>query len=353
MKSDNEPMPKPSSGFEEAVVVGAGSWGTALAIALAESGLAVSLWCRNTGQAEAMEVARENREYLPGIRFHERVRVTSRLEVVAGCPLVLVVTPSAAMGTTAEGLAGVGLRDGAVVVSCSKGIEAHTGKRMTEILSGVLPRQEVAVLSGPNHAEEVGRRLATASVVGCRDHGVAERLQSVFRLPWFRVYTSTDVAGIELGGAMKNVFAIAGGIAEGLGLGDNAKAALVTRGLAEMTRLGTAMGGRAETFQGLSGMGDLVVTCYSEHSRNHRLGRALGQGESLPEAMGGMGHMVVEGVPNTASIHEAARSAGVETPLIDAVYSVLYEGKNPGLALAELFSRQPKPENEGGLATAG
>ena len=200
------------------------------------------------------------------------------------------------------------------------------------------------MLSGPNHAEEVGRKLATASVVACGDHAVASNLQEAFRIPWFRVYTSTDVAGIELGGAIKNIFAIAGGIADGLGLGDNAKAALVTRGLAEMVRLGTTLGGRAETFQGLSGVGDLVVTCYSEHSRNHRLGRALGQGKSLEEALAAMGHMVVEGVPNTASIHEAANQAGVETPLIDAVHAVLYLGKAPALALAELFSRQPRPE---------
>lgn len=330
--------------FAEAAVIGAGSWGTALAIALSERGLPVTFWCRNPEQAQKMAVARENVEYLPGVELPATIRVTSEMSGVVSCGLVMVVTPSGGVGGAGRALAEVGLSRDAVVVSCSKGIEAHTGRRMTEILAGQLPGRTVAVLSGPNHAEEVGKRLATASVVGCTDHAIAERLQEVFRLPWFRVYTSTDVAGIELGGAIKNVFAIAGGIAEGLGLGDNAKAALVTRGLAEMTRLGVAMGGRPETFQGLSGMGDLVVTCYSEHSRNHRLGRSLGRGESLASALGAMGHMVVEGVPNTASIYEAARAAGVDTPLIDAVYSVLNEGKNPGLALAELFSRQPKPE---------
>ena len=334
--------------FSSVAVVGAGSWGTALALVLAERGAKVKLWCRNPRQAEAMSTTRENADYLPGIPLPESVSVTADLSELGTAPLLLVVTPSSAVGATAEALAGVGLPGDAVLVSCSKGIEASTGRRMSQVLHQHLPEHPVAVLSGPNHAEEVGQRLATASVVGCKDQAVAELLQEAFRLPWFRVYSSTDVAGIELGGAMKNVFAIGGGIAEGLGLGDNAKAALVTRGLAEMTRLGTAMGGRPETFQGLSGVGDLVVTCYSEHSRNHRLGRALGQGKTVGEALAEMGHMVVEGVPNTASIHQAARAAGAETPIIDAVHSVLHEGKDPGLALADLFSRQPKPETDAG-----
>jgi glycerol-3-phosphate dehydrogenase (NAD(P)+) len=341
----NESLP-----FQSAAVVGAGSWGTALALSLAERGLRVHLWCRNPEQAREMSETRENPDYLPGVKLPDSIGITTDISITASAPLILVVTPSAAAGATAEALAGVGLASDAVLVSCSKGIEAHTGRRMSEVLRQHLPRHPVAVLSGPNHAEEVAKRLATASVVGCEDHGVAEILQEAFRLPWFRVYSSTDVAGIELGGAMKNVFAIGGGIAEGLGLGDNAKAALVTRGLAEMARLGTAMGGRAETFQGLSGVGDLVVTCYSEHSRNHRLGRALGQGKTLGNALAEMGHMVVEGVPNTASIHEAARVAGVETPIIDAVFAVLHEGKHPALALADLFSRQPKPETDAGFA---
>lgn len=346
MKSFYQSKGNDCSPFAAAAVVGAGSWGTALALALAESGLRVKIWCRNPKQAEAVIVTRENADYLPGVRLPDSITITSDLSQVAEFPVILVVTPSSVMGAIAEALAKAGLADGAVVVSCSKGIEANTGRRMSEVLKHHLPGHPVGVLSGPNHAEEVAKRLATASVVGCEDHAVAARLQGAFRLPWFRVYSSTDVAGIELGGAMKNVFAIGGGIAEGLGLGDNAKAALVTRGLAEMTRLGTAMGGRAETFHGLSGVGDLVVTCYSEHSRNHRLGRALGQGKSLGDALAGMGHMVVEGVPNTASIHDAARAAGAETPIIDAVHAVLHEGKDSGLALADLFSRQPKPESD-------
>jgi glycerol-3-phosphate dehydrogenase (NAD(P)+) len=332
--------------YSSASVIGAGSWGTALAQALAERGLPVRLWCRHPEQAEQLSRTRENREYLPGITLRDGVVPTSDLKEAASAPLVLVVTPSAAVRPMAGALAQAGIGGKTVVVSCSKGIEPHTGWRMSQILAEALPGCPMAVLSGPNHAEEVARRLATASVVACAVRAVAESLQDAFRLPWFRVYTSTDVAGIELGGAIKNIFAIAGGIADGLGLGDNAKAALVTRGLAEMVRLGTTLGGRAETFQGLSGVGDLVVTCYSEHSRNHRLGRALGQGKSLESAMAEMGHMVVEGVPNTASIHEAAREAGVSTPLIDAVNAVLYEGIAPATALASLFSRQPRPESD-------
>ena len=193
-------------------------------------------------------------------------------------------------------------------------------------------------------SRRMARKLPTATTIAAADHKVAEKIQAAFTLPWFRSYTTTDVAGVELGGAIKNVFAIAGGIVEGLGLGDNAKAALVTRGLTELTRLGVALGGDAKTFQGLSGVGDLVVTCYSELSRNHRVGRGLGEGKSLDEIKAGMGHMVAEGVPNTLSIYEAARRLEVDTPIIDQVHHVLYEGKSPAEALTDLFLREPKPE---------
>ena len=330
--------------FSSAAVIGAGSWGTALATLLAERGLPVTLWCRHTEQAAELLRTRFNTPYLPNIRLAESISPTSELSRAATADLVLMVTPSAAVRPLARALATAGLPSTSVILSCSKGIEPHTGLRMSQILAEILPNNPIAVLSGPNHAEETAHRLATASVVGASDHDTAARLQKVFQLSWFRAYTSTDIAGIELGGAIKNVFAIAGGIAEGLGLGDNAKAALVTRGLAEMVRLGTLMGGRPETFQGLSGVGDLVVTCYSEHSRNHRLGRALGQGASLAEALKNMGNMVVEGVPNTASIHQAARHMQASTPLIDAVFAVLYNNKAPSAALTELLSRQPRPE---------
>ena len=338
-----------SHSFSSASVIGAGSWGTALAVVLAEAGLPVTLWCNEPAQTETMRAARSNPEFLPGLAFPDAVTVTNDMAEAAKHPLIVVVPPSKFVRSVAAQLAAVGPPPGAVLVSCSKGLEGHTGLRMSEVIAEVLPGHAVAVLSGPSHAEEVGRRLATACVIGSADAVVAEALQKVFSLGWFRTYTSTDVAGIELGGAIKNVFAIAGGIVDGLGLGDNAKAALVTRGLTELVRLGVALGGRVETFMGLSGVGDLMVTCYSEHSRNHRVGQALGEGRTLAEVSASIGHMVAEGVPNTASIHEAARRAGVSTPIIDQVFAVLYENKAPSEALAELLSRSPRPEADTGL----
>jgi glycerol-3-phosphate dehydrogenase (NAD(P)+) len=216
---------------------------------------------------------------------------------------------------------------------------------MSEILRSVFPNHPIAVLSGPNHAEEIATGQATCAVIGSEDGEVARALQKLFSRPYFRPYTSSDVAGIELGGAIKNVYAIAAGMSHGIGLGDNAVAALVTRALAEMTRLGTALGGQPETFAGLSGVGDLIVTCFSEHSRNHRVGIALGQGKTLAEATEVLG-MVAEGVPNACSIHEAARKANVRTPIIDAVYSILYQGKPVAIAMNELLTRDTRMENE-------
>jgi glycerol-3-phosphate dehydrogenase (NAD(P)+) len=215
---------------------------------------------------------------------------------------------------------------------------------MSQVLKEVFPNNPVAALSGPNHAEEIATGMATCAVIGSDDHALAVRLQELFTFPNFRSYTSDDLAGIEIGGAVKNVYAIAAGMAHGLGLGDNAVAALVTRALAEMSRLGIALGGRMETFAGLSGVGDLIVTCFSEHSRNHRVGLALGSGKTLEEAVASLG-MVAEGVPNTLSIHEAARRVGGRTPIIDAVYGILYQGKSAPHAMTELLTRDPRPEH--------
>jgi len=215
---------------------------------------------------------------------------------------------------------------------------------MSQILADVFPANPVGILTGPNHAEEIAKDLVTCAVVASENEELAIALQDLFTLPHFRVYTTHDVAGIELGGAVKNVYALAAGMAHGLGLGDNAVAALVTRALAEMTRLGVALGGEKETFSGLSGVGDLIVTCFSEHSRNHRVGLALGSGKNLKEAVDSLG-MVAEGVPNTLSIYEAARKVGVRAPILDAVYSVLYQDKPASIAMRELLSRDPRPEN--------
>lgn len=332
--------------MKRAAVIGAGSWGTALATVLAECGLDVSLWCRDPEQAKALAKTHENKRYLPGIALPENITPTDDLAQAAhGAELMLWVVPSTGIASVAEDLAAIdGLPEtGTVMLSCTKGLERSTDRRMTEILAAVFPENPVAVLSGPNHAEEVGRKLPTAAVIGCADLAVAKRLQTAFALPWFRTYTSDDVAGIELGGAAKNIYAVCAGSAEGLGLGDNAKAALVTRGLAEMIRLGTALGGRPETFQGLSGVGDLMVTCYSSHSRNHRVGKSLGQGGNIEEITGSMG-MVAEGIPNTESFYDAARRAGVETPILDQAYAVVTGQRAAAEALGELLARDPRAE---------
>ncbi len=323
-------------------VLGAGSWGTALSLLAAEKSESVVLHGRDAAAAAALEQTRENTRYLPGVRLPANVRVTSTLADLRECDAVLLVVPSKAMRDNAAALREV-LRPGVPVITCSKGIERETGLRMSQIVQEAMPGHAVGVLSGPNHAEEVGRRQPTAAVIGAEDHDVAVRLQEILNTNWFRAYTSADVAGIEWAGAAKNVFALAAGIADGLKVGDNAKAALLTRGLAEMIRLGTAMGGRPETFQGLSGVGDLMATCYSDHSRNQRVGSRLGQGQKLAEVVASM-NMVAEGVPNTESIYLAARKAGVRTPIIDTVYAILYADKPCALGMKELLSRDPRPE---------
>jgi glycerol-3-phosphate dehydrogenase (NAD(P)+) len=335
--------------ISQAGVLGTGSWGTALAVLAAEGGRDVVLWGRQEEVVAEIAVARENRRHLPGVALPDTVAPTANLADLAGCDAILVVVPSSAMRPAMDALRqSKAVSDPrTALVSCSKGIERGSGLRMTQVIAEAFPANTVAVLSGPNHAEEVARRMAAAAVIGCGDHGVARWLQGSLATPWFRLYTSEDVPGIEWSGAAKNVFAIAAGIATGLGLGDNAKAALVTRGLAEMVRLGRAGGGRPETFLGLSGVGDLVVTCYSDHSRNNRFGRMLGEGRSTSEATAALG-IIPEGLPNTESIYLAAARAAVRTPLIDAVHSVLYGGRDPRAVLAELFARDPRPEADEG-----
>lgn len=326
-------------------IIGSGSWGTALGVLLAGNASQVNIWGREPEVIDAINQRHENPGYLPGIPLPTTLRATTRLADLSTSDAVFLVVPSRAVRDVASLFAAVPLPPAVPVVSCIKGIENGTGLRMSELLHEALPGRPVAVLSGPNHAEEIGRRQPAAAVIGCRDATLGRRLQELVTLPWFRAYTSEDLIGIEWGAAVKNVFAIASGLAGGLGLGDNARAALVTRGLAEMIRLGIAMGGRPETFQGLSGVGDLVVTCYSEHSRNNRVGMALGRGQSLASVLAGM-TMVAEGVPNTESIYHAARRAGVRTPIIDTVYAVLYQNLAPQEGLRALFARDPRPEAE-------
>lgn len=332
------------AGYRSAVVLGAGSWGTALASLLAERGVEVQLWGRDAVLVEEMRATRRNARYLPMLELNEGIEIVSSMEALRLADVAFWVTPSRHLHEMAAAFAqtecGKAIR---VAVSCSKGIEMDSGRRMSELLSQEFPGVRCAVLTGPNHAEEVALRMATAAVVGCAEIEVARGLQQMLTLPWFRSYTTDDVCGAEWGGALKNPYAIAAGIAKGLDLGDNAIAALVTRALAEMVRFGTAMGGRAETFYGLSGVGDLMTTCFSEHSRNHRVGVALGRGESL-EAIQGRTTMVAEGVPNTASLFQVARQTGARTPILDEVHAVLYAGKAPAKAMRDLLGRDPRPE---------
>ena len=333
--------------FEKIAVLGAGSWGTALAVWLAARGQRVTLWGHDPDHVRRLRETRRNEIYLPCVPLPPKVDPVENLADVAGSDLVVFVTPSRALREVAGQLAAVPLAPGAVLLSCTKGIEFGSGQRMSEVLSDCLPRREVAVLSGPSHAEEVSRHSPTAVVVGASNPGTAARLQILFNAAALRAYTSDDVAGIELGGALKNIFAIAAGVSDGLGFGDNAKAALVTRSLAELVRLGVRLGGRRETFQGLSGIGDLMVTCFSRHSRNRQVGERVGRGENIETITGSM-RMVAEGVPTTRSAFAGARLHGLETPVIDQVHAVLYENRAPEEALRGLFLRDPRPESDEG-----
>lgn len=326
-----------------AAILGAGSLGTALAKLLASKLESVVLISIEPDCVDGINRNHRNPKYLTAIELAANVRATLDHREALAMPLVIFAVPTSAIRSEAETLAALGLPPATPLLSCAKGIERNTGERMSQILREVFPANPIGILTGPNHAEEIAQNLVTCAVVASEHPLLADALQELFTLPHFRVYTSDDVAGIELGGAVKNVYALAAGMAHGLGLGDNAVAALVTRALAEMTRLGVALGGHQETFAGLSGVGDLIVTCFSEHSRNHRVGLALGTGKSLDEALATLG-MVAEGVPNTLSIHDAARKAGVRTPIIDAVYSILYQGKPAALAMRELLARDPRPE---------
>lgn len=330
--------------FTSAAILGSGSFGTAIAKVISTnlpSGLVII--GRDAEVCAAINSSHRNPKYMREVELPANVTASLEYAYATSHPLIVFAVPTGGTRECAETLAAADIPTDTVLLSCAKGIERTSGGRMSEILREVFPLNPIAVFSGPNHAEEMAIGQATCSVIGSDNIDVACAVQQIFTLPNFRPYTSNDIAGIELGGAIKNVYAIAAGISHGLGLGDNAVAALVTRALAEMTRLGTALGGRPETFAGLSGVGDLIVTCFSVHSRNHRVGLAIGQGSTLAEATQALG-MVAEGVLNTLSIHEAARRAKVRTPIIDAVFSILYEDKPAALAMTELLSRDTRTE---------
>ena len=324
-------------------IIGAGGWGTALASLWAKQGGQIVLWGHNRERVARMQKTRENSDYLPGLQLPDSVHITPDLNDCVDANLIVLATPSTALRGVAAHLAKM-IGPHPVFLSCTKGIEHGTGKRMTEILRQTFPENKIAALSGPNLATEVARDLPTATVIACDDGDCAASLQTALGNPRFRVYTSQDVVSVELGGALKNVFAIAAGISDGLGLGDNAKAALVTRSLAELVRFGVAMGGTASAFYGLSGAGDLILTCYSERSRNHTVGQRLGRGEPLPVIIDST-KTVAEGIPTARSAWECARRLNIATPITDQVYSILYKQKKPSVALEELLKREPKPEH--------
>lgn len=325
-------------------VIGAGSWGTALAILLDANGHEVTVWSHRAEEAEKIQKTREHASKLPGIKISEKIFFTADLEAAVSQKDVLVMAvPSAAVRSTSHKLQGL-INKGQIIVDVAKGVEEHTLFTMTDIIEEELPGVNAAVLSGPSHAEEVSRGLPTTCVVGAHDKETALYLQNIFISPVFRVYTSPDMLGIELGGALKNVIALAAGMADGLGYGDNTKAALITRGIAEISRLGVAMGGRMETFYGLTGIGDLIVTCASVHSRNRKAGFLIGQGRTMEEAMEEV-HMVVEGVYSAKAALEMSKKCGVSMPIVEQVNRILFEGKRADEAVNELMLRDRKMES--------
>lgn len=325
-------------------VIGAGSWGTALAMLLVGNGHDTILWSHREEQAAELSKTREHKDKLPGVILPEELKITSNLEQAAKDRDVLVLAvPSVAVRETSKKLKPYAL-PGQLIVNVAKGIEAHTLTTLTDMIEEEIPGVHACVLSGPSHAEEVSRGLPTTCVVGARDKKTAEYLQNIFMSPVFRVYISPDILGIELGGALKNVIALAAGTADGLGYGDNTKAALITRGITEIVRLGVAMGAKAETFYGLSGIGDLIVTCASKHSRNRKAGYLMGQGRTMEQAMTEV-KMVVEGVYSAKAGLELSKKYEVEMPIIEQVNKVLFEGKEPGEAVRELMVRDKKIES--------
>ncbi|MBI3333659.1 MAG: NAD(P)-dependent glycerol-3-phosphate dehydrogenase [Candidatus Omnitrophica bacterium] len=324
-------------------VLGDGGWGTCLAILLAGQGNRVTLWGAFADYVAQVRRSRENLKFLPGVAIPDGVALTSELaEALAGPEAVVVAVPSQYLRQVLQ-RAAADSWGRAQVISVVKGIEPDTLLRMSQLIRALVPAKRLAVLSGPSISYEVARGIPTTVVAASEDPALAREVQALFSTERFRVYTSTDVVGVELGGALKNVIAIACGAADGLGFGTNTKAALMTRGLVEMARLGAAMGAKGETFSGLSGLGDLITTCFSPHSRNRRVGEEVGKGRPMAEVTQGMAQ-VAEGVTTARSAQALARKHRVDMPIAAAVVQVLYEGKSPKEAVRELMLRDPKPE---------
>ncbi|MCM1160064.1 MAG: NAD(P)H-dependent glycerol-3-phosphate dehydrogenase [Roseburia sp.] len=326
-------------------VIGAGSWGTALALLLSKNGHEVNVWSIMEEEVNMLTEKREHTEKLPGVKLPESMTFTTDLEQsVKGKDLLVLAVPSPFTRSTSKSMCPF-VEEGQLIVNVAKGVEEATLMTLSEIIEQEIPKAEVAVLSGPSHAEEVGRGLPTTCVAGAKTKKTAEYIQEIFMNEVFRVYTSPDIIGIELGGALKNVVALAAGIADGLGYGDNTKAALITRGITEIARLGTKMGGEYKTFAGLTGIGDLIVTCASVHSRNRRAGTLIGKGYSMEEAMKEV-KMVVEGVYSAKAAMGLAKKYQVSLPIIEQVNQVLFENKPADEAVRELMLRDKREEDE-------
>ena len=324
-------------------ILGAGSWGTALALLLHKNGHDVTVWSIDKAEVAMLQKEREHKSKLPGVRLPEEIQITNDLEEgMKDKDFLVLAVPSVFTRSTARSMKPF-LKPGQKIVNVAKGIEENTLMTLSEQIEEELPEADVAVLSGPSHAEEVGKGLPTTCVVGATTEETAEFLQSAFMSDVFRVYISPDILGIEIGGSLKNVIALAAGIADGLGYGDNTKAALITRGIAEITRLGVRMGGKAESFSGLTGIGDLIVTCASVHSRNRRAGFLMGQGKTMKEAMDEV-QMVVEGVYSAKAAIKLAEKYGVSMPIIEQVNQVLFEDKSAAEAVKELMLREGRTE---------
>lgn len=325
-------------------IIGSGGWGTALAIMCANNGHQVSLWSLFPEEIDTLKRDGENKKLLSGVKIPESVFLTSSLKELPQTDVYVLAVPSFATRSTARLLKEI-LKPSDIICNIAKGLEESSLKRLSEVIYDELPFCKIAVMSGPSHAEEVARGIPTTNVVGSKDIEVAYYLQDVFMNKTFRIYTSEDMTGMELGGSLKNVIALAAGVCDGMGLGDNTKAALMTRGIAEMVRLGVAMGAKAETFTGLTGFGDLIVTCTSMHSRNRRCGILIGQGKTAKEAIEEVG-MTVEGYKTSAAAYHLSQKANVDMPIISEIYKVLYEDKTAKEAILDLMTRSKKHEAE-------
>ncbi len=324
-------------------IIGAGSWGTALSSLLYDNGHQVTVWSIDENEVRMLNEEREHKTKLPGVKLPDDMIFTGDLEsAVTEKDVLILAVPSPFTRATAKKMTSY-VAEGQIIVDVAKGIEESSLKTLSQQIEEEIPQADVAVLSGPSHAEEVGRRLPTTCVIGAKSKETAEYLQKMFISKVFRVYTSPDILGIELGGSLKNVIALAAGIADGLGYGDNTKAALITRGIAEIARLGVKMGGKIQTFTGLTGIGDLIVTCASMHSRNRKAGYLIGQGKSMQEAMDEV-KMVVEGVYSAKAAAALANKYGVSMPIVSEVNAVLFEGKNPAEAVDDLMQRELRSE---------